>query len=126
MRAEAAYAELIQRTREDALLASCAELLDWDEETYLPPAGVAHRANQQTLLAGLLHERATHPRVGELLNELIGCDLLTDGTSPIAVNVREIRRDYDRLTRLPRAHVEEEAYLTALAQQEWAAAREAG
>src|SRR5262249_58463208 len=80
---------------------------------------------EQTLLAGLLHERATHPRVGELLNELIGCDLLNDGTSPIAVNVREIRRDFDRLTRLPRAHVEEEAHLTALAQQEWAAAREA-
>src|SRR5262249_33944559 len=78
MRADEAYAELLQRTREDALLASCAELLTWDEETYLPSGGVAHRANQLALLAGMLHDRATHPRVGELLGDLEGSSLLTD------------------------------------------------
>ena len=38
MQASAAYDELIRRSREEALLASCAELLGWDEETYLPRA----------------------------------------------------------------------------------------
>jgi len=33
MQAQAAYEELIRRAREESLLASCAELLGWDEET---------------------------------------------------------------------------------------------
>src|SRR5262249_45762936 len=124
MRAETAYAELMHRAREDTLLASCAELLTWDEETYLPPGGVAHRANQLALLAGMLHDRATEPCVGELLGELEGSSLLTEATSPAAVNVREIRRDYERQARLPREHIEEEARITTYAEPEWAAARQ--
>src|SRR5437588_201432 len=32
-----AYAELIRRTWEARVLGSCAELLGWDERTYMPP-----------------------------------------------------------------------------------------
>ncbi len=125
MRAEAAYAELIRRTREEALLASCAELLAWDEDTYMPPAGVGHRARQQALLAGLLHERAADPRLGGLLAAVESSALVGDPDSPEAVNVREVRRLHDRQVRLPRVLVEETARVTTLAEQEWAAARRA-
>src|SRR5262245_6222174 len=40
MNAQEAYAELLRRSREQALLASCSEILAWDEETYMPPGGV--------------------------------------------------------------------------------------
>ena len=123
MRPEAAYDELIRRSREETLLASCAELLAWDEETYLPRAGVGHRANQLALLAGLLHERAADPRVGDLLAAVEGSSLLTDPDSDAAVNVREFRRVYDRSIRLPRTLVEESTRLASFAQQEWTAAR---
>ena len=43
MDARAAYDELIRHTREESLLASCQELLGWDELTYMPRAGAAHR-----------------------------------------------------------------------------------
>ena len=66
MRAQAAYEELERRAREEALLESCAGLLGWDEETTMPPGGAAHRAAQLALLAGLGHDRAVDPRVGEL------------------------------------------------------------
>jgi carboxypeptidase Taq len=125
MRAEAAYAELMRQAREESLLASCAELLGWDEDTYMPPAGVAHRAGQLALLAGLLHEKATDPRRGDLLAEAEGSPLVRDPDADAAVNVRLLRRTYDRLTRLPRSLVEETARVTALAEQEWAAARRA-
>jgi carboxypeptidase Taq len=124
MRETAAYQELIRRTREEALLASCAELLGWDEETYMPRGGVSNRANQMALLAGLLHDKSTEPRIGELLHELEGSPLVHDPESPAAVNVREIRRVYDRRTRLPRLLVEELARTTSLAQQEWVVARQ--
>jgi carboxypeptidase Taq len=123
MRAQAAYDELRRRAREEALLDSCAALLGWDEETYMPRGGAAHRAAQLALLAGLSHDRAVDPRVGELLTEVEGSDLVADPLAPAAVNVREWRRLYDRAVRLPRSLVEETARLTTLAQQEWAAAR---
>jgi carboxypeptidase Taq len=124
MRAEAVYAELMRRVREEALLASCGDVLAWDEETYLPRGGVPHRAEQMALLAGLEHERSADPRLGELLAAVEGSDLVRDPESDAAVNVREIRRLYDRECRLPHALVEELARITSIAQQEWLAARE--
>src|SRR6516165_11912193 len=115
MRAEAAYDELIRRTRRESLLASVHELLGWDELTYLPRAGVAHRGEQMALLAGLLHEQGTDPRVGELLDTVERSDLVADPLAPAAVNVRVIRRVYQRQIRLSRALVEEIARVTSLA-----------
>jgi carboxypeptidase Taq len=123
MQSQAAYEELIRRTRRESLLASVTELLGWDELTYMPRAGVAHRGDQMALLAGLLHEQGTDPRIGELLDTLEGSELLRDPLSPEAVNVREIRRVYARQIRLPRLLVEEIARVTSLAQQEWETAR---
>jgi carboxypeptidase Taq len=125
MRPEIAYAELVRRTREESLLASCAELLAWDEDTYMPSAGAQHRAAQLALLAGLQHARATDPRLGDLLAAVEGSPLVADPDSAEAVNVREVRRAYDRQTRLPRELVEELARATSLAEREWAAARRA-
>src|SRR5262245_38908915 len=121
MRAKIAYAELIRRTREQSLLASCADLLAWDEDTYMPPAGGEHRAAQPGLLRGLQNERATDPRLGELLAEVEASPLAADPEAAEAANVRDIRRAYARLTRLPRALVEELARVTSLSEQAWAA-----
>jgi carboxypeptidase Taq len=118
-----AYEELARRSRERAVLASCSALLGWDEQTYMPPGGSGHRGEQMALLAGLHHERATDPALGDLLAEVEGSDLVPEPDSPVAANVREWRRQYDRLTRLPRRLVEELARATSLAQQEWNVAR---
>src|SRR3954452_10256243 len=107
MQPQAAYEELIRRTREEALLASCAALLGWDELTYMPRGGVEHRGRQMAYLAGLQHEKATDPRIGELLGDIEGSSLVRDPLTPAAVNVREIRRVYERAIRLPRTLVEE-------------------
>src|SRR4051794_5066831 len=123
MGAQEAYDELIRRARELGVLASCSALLGWDEQTYMPPGGSAHRGEQCAHLAGLHHERATDGRIGELLAIVEGSDLLADPDTPPAVNIRELRRSYERRTRLPRDLVEELARTTSLAQQEWVAAR---
>jgi carboxypeptidase Taq len=124
LNAKAAYDELIRAAREESLLASCTALLGWDEQTYMPKGGVSHRGNQMALLAGLHHQKATDPRIGELLEVLEASDVLGDSNSAASVNVREVRRTYNRLTRLPRSLVEEIARTTSVAQQEWIAARE--
>jgi carboxypeptidase Taq len=123
MRTEIAYAELIKLSSEASALASCSALLGWDEQTYMPHGGAGHRARQMAALAGLLHEKVTHPRIGELLGELEASDLTADPESAPAVNVRELRRSFDRLSCLPRRLVEELARVTSIGQQEWAEAR---
>ena len=40
-RPEAAYKELIQKSREIGLVASCSAVLSWDEQTYMPSGGAA-------------------------------------------------------------------------------------
>jgi carboxypeptidase Taq len=125
MNLEEAYDELIRRSRAHSLLASCSALLGWDEQTYLPRGGVEHRSNQMALLAGLQHEQATDPRIGELLGALDGSSLVADPLAPASVNVRELRRAYERKTRLPRTLVEEIARTTSVSQQEWIDARRA-
>jgi carboxypeptidase Taq len=123
MTAKDAYGKLVQWSQQATVLSSCAELLGWDEETYMPRGGVAHRARQMAHLAGLCHERLTDPRLGSLLEKVEGSTLVADGHSDEAVNIRLLRRLHDRATQLPRSLIEEIAQITSLAQQEWVMAR---
>ena len=119
----AAYGELIKTTREIALLGSAASVLHWDERTQMPPRGAEHRANQVSLIARMTHEQFTAPRVGELIAAVEGSPLVADPEGDAAVNVRELRRSYDRNTKLPPALVEELTRTEVLGQQAWAEAR---
>ncbi len=125
MNPESAYAELIRLSREAAVLSSCGQLLQWDSEICMPRQGVQHRGEQMAMLAGLVHDRATNPRIGELLNAVEGSSLVSDPESVAAVNVRELRRDFDRETKLSRRLVEESANVSALSAQAWSEARDA-
>src|SRR5262245_66060678 len=103
MSEQQAYPELIRRCKEANLLRSCADVLGWDEQTYMPPAGSGLRAEQMALLARLTHELATDPVIGELLTTLESSPLAKNGDSLEAANVREIRRGYDRAVKMPKA-----------------------
>jgi carboxypeptidase Taq len=122
--ADQAYAELIQRFKDYSLLGSCSSLLGWDERTYMPREGAAHRAEQMALLARLAHEMLAAPRMGRLLGEIEGSSLVADPDSPAAVNSREIRRVYNRAVKLPKTLVEELARTTTRAQGVWQEARQ--
>src|SRR5262249_21379037 len=116
---ENSYDELIRRVKEYSLLASCGAVLGWDERTYMPHEGSAHRAEQMALIARLTHEMVTAPQIGELLATVGELD------EDAAANVREIRRAYDRAVKLPPELGEELARTTTRAQQVWQEARAA-
>lgn len=118
------YAELIERLKKTALLGSCSAVLGWDEQVNLPPSGGEHRAEQLALLAGMTHEQATHPRIGELLSELESAADMMDESSDTQINISHARRNYDRATRLPQPLVEDLSRVTTLAQQAWVEARQ--
>ena len=117
------YQQLLTLVRKSALLGSCGSVLSWDRETYMPTGGNEHRANQLSLLAGVAHEWSTLPKIGELLDQLGDSELTDAADSDTAVNIREIRRTYDRSRKLPQRLVEEISRVTALAQHHWAEAR---
>jgi carboxypeptidase Taq len=124
LRAASPYDELINLVREASLLGSAGHILSWDQETMMPPRGVEHRSRQMAQLARLSHEMATSPRIGALLDACERDSKITaDPLSVAAVNVREIRRDYDRKTKLPASLVEEEARLASVGQVVWREAR---
>ena len=116
-----AYDELIARHREEAVLRSCSNLLEWDAETVMPSGAAELRSRQLAMLAGMAHERATDPRIGELLEQAQGED--PDPESERGAVLREMRRAYEREVRLPRRLVEEMARVVSLARQEWVEAR---
>lgn len=121
-----AYEELIGLVKEATLLRSTAGVLAWDQETMLPPGGIEHRSRQLAQIARLAHGMATDPRIGDLLDRCEDDpDLTADPHSDTAANLREIRRQYDRATKLPADLVSEMASTRSRAQHEWAEARQA-
>lgn len=123
MSPQTAYDELVSRTKEVALLVSCTSVLGWDERTYMPAAGSNLRADQLSLLAGMVHEKFTDKKVGDLLSNLEASPLAKDADSIEAVNIRETRHRYNKDTKLPKKLVEEFTRVTTLAQGEWVKAR---
>ncbi|HVT29070.1 MAG TPA: carboxypeptidase M32, partial [Lacipirellulaceae bacterium] len=119
------YERLCAHAREVAVLTSTESLLGWDERTKLPSAGAEYRAEQISYLAGLIHKKQTAPEVGEWLAELIDSPLAVDLHSEAGADIVNLKRDYDRKTKLPQALVEELAKLSVLGQQLWVEARKA-
>lgn len=119
-----AYAELCRLAREWSALGAAASLLGWDQETYMPHAAAPFRAEQQAVLAALVHQKSTHPRVGELIAACEADPNLTgDPASPAAANIREFRRDYDLAVKLPEDLVAEIAKVSSQSQEVWKEAR---
>lgn len=118
-----AYEELCKTLKEIALLNSCAGLLGWDQRTYMPRGGSAHRADQLGLIAGMTHEKFTSPRIGELLSQVENTELTKVPDSIEAANIREVRRRYDRQTKLPKSLVEEIVRVTSMSEKEWETCR---
>lgn len=118
-----AMTELKQIMNEVSLIGSTAALLGWDERVNMPRNGSAHRANQLAYMAGLLHEKFTANRVGELLKMAEDSPVSKDPLAPDAVNVRELRRVYDKRTKVPNQLVQAIAHAETTGQSVWVNAR---
>jgi carboxypeptidase Taq len=119
------YQSLSAHSRETALLASIRGLLEWDERTKMPHAAGAYRAEQVAFLAGEIHKRQTDARVGEWLAELADSPLAADPHSDAGTVIRQLRRQYDKKTKLPQALVEDLSRTATLGEQKWVEARKA-
>lgn len=117
------YDQLCRHARETALLTAAESALGWDERCLLPVEGAEFRAEQVTLLAGMIHQRRTDPRMGEWLEQLSDSALAQDPHSDVGTTVRRLKREFDKRSKLPQALVEELTRTASLAQHAWQEAR---
>jgi carboxypeptidase Taq len=103
-------------------LESTAAILEWDQETYMPPQAVESRANQIGTVRQLAHEMFVDRRVGDLLDAL--AEEISHGDGLDSSLVRVTMRDYDRATSLPPTLVSRLARASAMAKEAWKEARE--
>ncbi|MEL6522956.1 MAG: carboxypeptidase M32 [Pseudomonadota bacterium] len=112
-----AFEELMAFQRETSALSQVAGRLGWDQETMMPSGAAAQRSEEMAALEAVLHARRSDERVGDWLETATTED-------PVGqANLREIRRTYERATKLPAKLSAELARETSLAQGVWAQAR---
>jgi carboxypeptidase Taq len=127
MNFESTLGELHRIDREVGHLEKAAAVLQWDQETYLPPKGVEDRAEQLALLERIAHERLIGPETGRLLEALGSTTAFPRGDEQLAPVERDfcrtLRRAYDRAVKLPPEFVASLARAEGLSQAAWVQAR---
>ncbi len=105
-------------------LQNAAAVLSWDQQTYMPPGGAQARAEQLATLRRLVHERATSPELGKLLEELASEAGRLPYDSLEASLHRVGRRNYERAVRVPPKLVAEITVASSQGYHAWLKARE--
>ncbi len=111
--------ELKALLREVSDLNAAAAVLHWDQTTYMPPGGAEARARQLATLAKIAHEKATAPRLGQLLDEV------SPDNEDDAALVRVARRDYEKAAKVPPAFTAKLTEHQARTYEAWTRARPA-
>ncbi|MFS8563379.1 MAG: carboxypeptidase M32 [Rhabdochlamydiaceae bacterium] len=110
-----------------ALMSSTQALLDWDQETYMPPGAIEFRGMQTALLSGQIHKLKVGAKFKGLLSQLIDLEsgkILDDTLTPTQiVAVKEWKRTYLQEIKLPSAFVKTFATVCSKASHTWAEAR---
>ena len=106
-------------------LESAALLLDWDQNTYMPPGGGPARARQIATLRRLAHEKFTDPELGKLLDDLRPYEESLSYDSDEASLIRVTRRDYERALQVPPEFVSRFSEHSSTIFQVWKEARPA-
>ena len=130
MRTLATLKPLTERFLEIQHLRSAADVLSWDQETYMPPGSGNARADQLATLQTLAHAKLVSSEIEELLSRWMdpGTGELIRSSDepwdePSRALLREVWREFSRSKKLPSAFVTRLTRECALAQQIWIEAR---
>lgn len=123
MEANSAYNKLVTKLKRLDRIQSIGSLVGWDEQVNLPPNSSELRAEQRSVFTEIFHREASSPEIGDLISRVEEC---SDQLSPDqAAVLRDARKDYDRLTRIPAEFAASKAKAQSLSFQAWTKARKA-
>jgi carboxypeptidase Taq len=115
--------DLLTRQHEISDLQALDALASWDQQTAMPTGASEVRMHQVATLQGLIHERATAPEIGSLLEQLADKVQVAPFTDADRGLYEKVKRDYDMSTKLPRELVEEMARVSSASVDAWVKAR---
>ena len=112
---------LLEHLKKTAALGQVSGIISWDQETMMPEKGAAQRAEQTGVVAGLLHQLSTDPKIPKWIDAIDQ----TKVSKFDSTNIREAKRSYNQSSKVPEALAETIAKASAEGQIIWAKAREA-
>ena len=68
------YENYVRKMHRIADVRHASAVLQWDQETHLPPKGAAFRGQQISTLSEISHQLFSEEELGNLLQELLGND----------------------------------------------------
>lgn len=116
-----AFTDLMAFQKDTEALAQVAGRLGWDQETMMPEAAAPQRGDEMAAMEKILHARRVDPKIAEWLAVIDPGTLDDVGKAQL----REIRRSYERTTKIPADLAAEIARVTSMSQGTWAKARAA-
>jgi carboxypeptidase Taq len=121
------FQQIHKQSKTTSILESIHNLLEWDQETYMPKEAIEYRSLQIELMASLVHKQKTSKTFKTLLSKLIDIDTgnYLDNTLSIEEKsaLREWRRDYLKASKLPASFVKQFAKVTSKAIHAWTEAK---
>jgi carboxypeptidase Taq len=123
MQPEQQFQQLKDLLAEIADLNFSAALLDWDQQTYMPPGGAANRGHQLATLQQIAHNKFVSEEIGKLLDDLQPFAAQHNPDSFEARLVKVTQRRYEKETKVTAEWVAESALATTAAHEAWAKAR---
>ncbi|PWT98043.1 MAG: carboxypeptidase [Bacteroidetes bacterium] len=114
------YEEYVSKMRKIADVKHAMAVLQWDEETYLPPDGASIRGQQMATLSEISHELFVDQKLGNLLNELRSENGLVEKEKK---NVELTSEDYNKNKKYESSFVRKLSETTSRAYHAWISAR---
>jgi carboxypeptidase Taq len=118
-----ALAQLKQRLTRITDIERVSRVLNWDQQTMMPPAGWEHRGDHMATLRRISHELLIAEETGRLLDELRSVEDSLDPDADDAALIRVARRDYEKASRVPTELRAEMTRAAAEARTIWVKAR---
>jgi carboxypeptidase Taq len=115
-----AWSDFEAAAKEIRALESLDALAGWDLETFMPPKGAEARSLQRAVMKGVIHEKLTGARFGDLLEAAAAQSDLDERQQAL---LRVVRRDRDRELKLPARLVTEIAEAQGRGVEAWKVAR---
>jgi carboxypeptidase Taq len=120
-----AYGELLARCKDVYVLQSAMGVVYWDMQTKMPPAGVALRGQQTSLLQVMQYKMVTDPAYGKLIDSIMADPGYVKMSVPEKRNIKLAKKVYDENAKMPESLIAELAKQRTTAISVWKKAKAA-
>ncbi|MBT4604331.1 carboxypeptidase M32 [archaeon] len=104
-------------------LGAISALLQWDQQTIMPKAASAERAEQSAYISTKIHQTFLNKKFITAVNKLSNQVNFKKLSKNNQTRIKHLKKDQDKNKKIPLKHVEEYSKLTSLSHHKWVDAR---